>query len=220
MYKVMDHVTEGAAPADPDDDWRAVDIHLSLWFMATLTEDLYRLVQGTDGLACTTWTRLHRFFLADQTSRYLYLSKAFRSTPRGDLTIAMYASKLQTLVDDLAAIGRPVDERDLTVQFLDSLGERYKLQAEIMKLNPPSFADACSRLQLAEIDSATASPAAGSQAFVVHGGGAPSHGGRGQTGGPSGHSNPVGVSPNYRGKNPIPGFVHGGGQNNGGGRGG
>ncbi|KAK1602833.1 hypothetical protein QYE76_017006 [Lolium multiflorum] len=157
MYKVMDHVTEGSAPADPDDDWRAVDIHLSMWFMATLTEDLYRLVQGTDGLACTTWNRLHRFFLSDQTSRYLYLNKAFRSTPRGDLTIDMYASKLQVVADDLAAIGRPVDERDLTVQFLNGLGERYKLQAEIMKLDPRSFADACSRLQLAEIDSATAS---------------------------------------------------------------
>jgi hypothetical protein len=44
MYKAMDHVTKGAAPRDPDDNWRAVDIHISLWFMGTLTDELYRLV--------------------------------------------------------------------------------------------------------------------------------------------------------------------------------
>jgi hypothetical protein len=147
MYKAMDHVTEGAAPRDPDDNWRAVDIHISLWFMGTLTDELYRLVQGTDGLACTTWTRLHKFFLDHHSSRYLFLSKALRSTPRGDMSIATYASKLQSIADDLAAIGCPIDDRDLTLQFIDGLGAAYKLQAEILKSGPlPSFADACSRL--------------------------------------------------------------------------
>jgi hypothetical protein len=53
MYKVMDHVTEGVVPRDSDDAWRAIDIHISLWFMATLTKDIHRLVQG-DGSACST----------------------------------------------------------------------------------------------------------------------------------------------------------------------
>jgi hypothetical protein len=30
MYKCLDHVTEGAAPPVPTDDWAVVDIHLSL----------------------------------------------------------------------------------------------------------------------------------------------------------------------------------------------
>jgi hypothetical protein len=101
MYKAMDHVTEGGALRDPDDNWCAVDIHISLWFMGTLTDEIYRLVQGTDSLACMTWTRLHQFFLNHQSSRYLFLGKALRSTPRGDMSIA---SKLQGIVDDLVAI--------------------------------------------------------------------------------------------------------------------
>ncbi|KAK1629562.1 hypothetical protein QYE76_003877 [Lolium multiflorum] len=207
MYSVMDHVTEGAAPRDPDAGWRAVDIHLSLWFMTTLTEDLHRLVQGSDGSALSTWTRLHNFFLNNQTSRYLYLSKAFRNTPRGDMTVATYASKLQSIADDLDAIGRPVDDRDLALQFLDGLGKGYKLQAEILKGNLPSFADCCSRIQLAEIDNDDA-PA---QVYAAHGhpggSGSAHHGGN--------HSNSAsrapGVSPNYRGNNPIPGYRPGGG---------
>ncbi|KAK1644083.1 hypothetical protein QYE76_061888 [Lolium multiflorum] len=84
----------GGCPAELDDAWKAVEVHLSLRFMATLADDLHRLVSGSDGLSGTTWTRLHRFFLDDQSSRYLFLSKAFRCTPRGDLSIATYASKL------------------------------------------------------------------------------------------------------------------------------
>jgi hypothetical protein len=103
IYQALDHITDGAAPPNPDDLWRAVDIHISLWFMATLSDDLYRLVSGTDGWACSTWTRLARFFLDNEGSRYLYLSKAFRSTPRGDLSISTYASKLQGIANDLAA---------------------------------------------------------------------------------------------------------------------
>jgi hypothetical protein len=153
MYKALDHVTEGAAPADPDDDWLAVDIHLSLWFLTTLSDDLHRLVVGADGRAGTTWSRLHKLFLNNDTPQYLYLSKAFRNCPRGDLPIATYTSKLQGITDDLAAIGRPIENRDLAFQFLDGLGKKYKLQAKILKKGPtpPSFSDVCARLQHVEL---------------------------------------------------------------------
>jgi hypothetical protein len=39
------------------------------------------------------------------------------------------------------------------LHFIDGLGAAYKLKAEILKSRPlPSFADACSHLQLAEVD--------------------------------------------------------------------
>uniref|UniRef100_A0ACD5WYF2 Uncharacterized protein n=1 Tax=Avena sativa TaxID=4498 RepID=A0ACD5WYF2_AVESA len=107
MYKCLDHITEGAASREPDDTWRAVDIHISLWFVATLSDDLYRLVYVPDDLACSTWHRLMPFFLDNQSSRYMFLSKALHTTPRGDQAISTYASKLQAIADDLAAIGRP-----------------------------------------------------------------------------------------------------------------
>ncbi|KAK1608823.1 hypothetical protein QYE76_032496 [Lolium multiflorum] len=205
MYRALDHITEGAAPSNPDDTWLAVDIHISLWFLATLSDDLHRLVVGADGRACSTWLQLQRFFLDKSTSRYLYLSKAFHNCPRGDLSVSDYASKLQGLADDLAAIDRPVDDRDLTSTFLDGLGEKFKLQAEVMKANLPSFTDACSRLQHAEIAIDTPQTHPGAQAMAVHSGGSSDRGGPSVT---TGQPRYAGVSPNYRGKNPIPGFVH------------
>jgi hypothetical protein len=122
----MDHITEGAAPQEPDDNWRAIDIHISLWFMGTLSDELYRLIQGFDGITCTTQNHLHQFFLKNQSSSYLYLSKALRSTPYDDMSIVTYASKLQSITKDLAVIGRPPDDRDLTLQFIDGLGLAFK----------------------------------------------------------------------------------------------
>jgi hypothetical protein len=144
MYKARDHITAGAAPAAPDDKWQAVDMHISLWFLSTLS---------TNGRALSTWERLEGFFLDRSTVRYLYLSKAFHNCPRGDLTVSTYASKLQGLADDLATVGRPIDDRKLTATFLDGLGGMFKLQAAIRKNGAlPSFADACSRIKMVEID--------------------------------------------------------------------
>jgi hypothetical protein len=207
LYRAMDHVTEGAAPSAPDESWLAVDLTISLWFMSTLTPDLHRLFQGADARAGSTWVRLHRFFYDNQASWYLYLSKALRATRRGNMSIATYASKLQSIADDLAAIGCPMDDTDLTLQFIDGLGDKYTLQAEILKLNLPSFSDACSRLQLAEVTINDKQLSAGSHAMVVHGDrGQSSGGGSGHIGGQGGHQRLPGVSPNYKGKNPIPGY--------------
>jgi hypothetical protein len=213
MYKALDHITAGTSPQVPDDLWMAVDIHISLWFMATLSDDLHRLVSSPDGRAGSTWACLMRFFLDNEESRYLFLSKAFRSTLRGDLPISTYASKLQRIVDDLAAIGRPVDDHDLTLQFIDGLGDQYKLQAEILKTSVPSFADACSRLQRAKIDAASTIQHAGDQELAVQTGGRAAPNGGGNS------TRPPGVSPNYHGRNPIPGFQYGQNQQHGGARG-
>jgi hypothetical protein len=154
MYKVVDHVIEGAAPAAPSDDWLADDIHISLWFMANLSDDLLRLVQGSDGRACSTWTKLHNFFYANRSSQYLYLSQLFRTTPRGDMTIAVYAARLQTIADGLANIGYPVANHDLTMQFLAGLGKKFTLPRSVISNRGalPSFSDTLSRLLLAKVE--------------------------------------------------------------------
>nr|XP_051211066.1 uncharacterized protein LOC127328512 [Lolium perenne] len=230
MCQALDHVTAGAAPAVPSAAWLADDIHLCLMFMATIADDLFRLVQGTDGRASTIWQRLHGIFFAHQSSRYVCLSKVFRTTPRGDLGISAYASRLQAIADDLADIGYPVADHDLTMQFLAGLGGKFKMQTELIENNPPlpPFADVFSRLLLAEYTIDHNQREEGAHAMAVHGGRGGPHGGGGTHGGGGPNSGGThggdrrstgygrgsssaplaGVSPNYRGKNPIPGFVH------------
>jgi hypothetical protein len=188
MYKCLDHVTEGAAPATPSDDWLTDDIHISLWFMRTLADDLLRLIQGSDGRTCTTWTRLHGFFYANRVSQYVFLNKRFYNTSRGDLSISAYAARLQTITDDLANIGYPIADSDITLTMLAGLGKKFWFHSTIIQQTVPLplFADACSRLQLAEDSIDHEQEEEGSQAMVVHG---QDRGGRG-----GGHSGGQGAS--------------------------
>jgi hypothetical protein len=200
--------------------------------MKTLSNDLLRLIQGTDGRACSTWTKLHNFFYANRSSQYLYLSKLFQNTPRSDMSIAVYAARLQNIADDLANIGYPVADHDLTMQFLAGLGKKFALPRSVISNGGalPSFSDTLSRLLLAEVEINKEQGEEASQAMVVHGGGrgggqgsgasqpvggqgrGGDHGGGGRGAFPPPGGFPGGISLNYRGKNPIPGYVHGQGR--------
>jgi hypothetical protein len=85
------------------------------------------------------------------------------------MTIAMYASKFQSIANDLAAIGRLMDDHDFTLLFIDGLGKKFNLQAKILKLYLPSFVDACSSLQLAKVTINDRQLSTGSHALAVHG---------------------------------------------------
>jgi hypothetical protein len=125
--------------------------------------------------------------------------------------------------------------------MLAGLGKKFRFHSAIIQQTVPLplFADACSRLQLAEDSIDHEQEEESSQVMVVHGqdrggrggghsgGQGPSRpsfpdrggaGGNGRGGMPPGGW-PGGVSPNYRGKNPIPGYQHpgarGGGQQGG-----
>jgi hypothetical protein len=137
-------------------------------FMATIANDLFRLVQGTDGRACTIWQRLHGVFFAHQSPRY----KIFRTTPRGDLGISAYGSRLQAIADDLANIVYPVANHDLTMQFLAGLGGKFRMQTEMIENTPPlpSFADVFSCLLLDEYNIDHNQQEEGAHAMAVHGG--------------------------------------------------
>jgi hypothetical protein len=104
----------------------------------------------------------------------------------------------------LDAIGRPVDDSDLALQFLEGLGDQYKLQAAILKGNLPLFADCCSRIQLEELSLDNA-PA---HVYAAHGSDRSQFSGGGHSGSHGAPRVPS-VSPNYRGWNPIPGFQYG-----------
>jgi hypothetical protein len=66
--------------------------------------------------------------------------------------VVTYCNKLKSLADQLADIGAPVSEKKLTMQLIDGLDERFKLQQEFLELSKPfpSFMEAQSRLQLAK----------------------------------------------------------------------
>jgi hypothetical protein len=73
------------------------------------------------------------------------------------MEISTYASRLQSVANDLANIGYPVDDHDLILQLLDGLDKKFRLHSAIIQNDVllPSFVGACSRLLLAKLSIAS-----------------------------------------------------------------
>jgi hypothetical protein len=86
----------------------------------------------------------------DQAGR---LAEELRNTVQGDMTVAAYCSKLKKIADQLYDIDEPVSDKNLTMQLIAGLDARFKEQRELLEsMVPfPSFREAQSRLQVAEI---------------------------------------------------------------------
>jgi hypothetical protein len=86
----------------------------------------------------------------DQAGR---LAEELRNTVQGDMSVAAYCSKLKKIADQLYDIDDPVSDKNLTMQLIAGLDARFKEQRELLEsMVPfPSFREAQSRLQVAEI---------------------------------------------------------------------
>jgi len=241
-YNARVHIESRDAYRQADDEWCEIDSTIVLCLYATISEALQDVMLDPDYTAFDAWDRLHTFFYDNRDGQAMALNQELRDTARGDLSIDEYCRRLIHISDQLAEVGAPISDRALSMQMVDGLGDKFEMQPEIFKnMVPfPTFAQAQSRLQLAERNLARKARTRSAQALAVQGGGggrgtfqqgqadrgggSQGGAGRGQNQGGQktgfrGNPPPPGyVSPNYRGRNPIPGYVHGGGrgQNQGG----
>ncbi|XP_010229588.1 uncharacterized protein LOC104582022 [Brachypodium distachyon] len=169
------HVEEESSPHLMDDEWRKADATIVLWIYTTICDDLQDIVMEADATAFSAWERLRLFFYANQPGRELHLSQEFRSIVQGDLSITEYCHRIKNVADALAEVGAPMSDKAITLQMIDGLDERYKIQQELFpSLVPfPSFMQAQSRLQLAEttLKKKATARAANPQVLVVNGNG-------------------------------------------------
>ncbi|XBJ14083.1 hypothetical protein VPH35_006177 [Triticum aestivum] len=184
-FHAEDHVRDGAAARLSNPAWRDDDNTIVLWFFSTIAGDLLDIVAPAGSTAYTIWQRLHEYFLENEAELAMHLGQEFRAAVRGDLSINDYCRKLQGIAAALADVREPVTDRTLTLQMLDGLGKKFELQAAILQSTVPlpTFAQARSRLVLAELAIDKKARAEGAQVLAVHSpderGGGDRNGGRG-----------------------------------------
>jgi hypothetical protein len=99
-------------------------------------------------------------FLSNCQTRTLHLDAAFRNFVQGDLSVTEYCHKFKGMVDALADLGSPVDDRILVINILCSLNQRFEhLGAIIRHSSPfPNFLKVRDDLLLEEIHLDNAGP--------------------------------------------------------------
>ena len=89
------------------------------------------------------WTTLEASFSHRSKTRELQLKDELQLMQWGSKFVAEFSRLFKGICDQLAAIGRPIDDLDKVHWFLQALGPDYKIFSNTMlsQLPLPSFAD-------------------------------------------------------------------------------
>nr|GEY34855.1 hypothetical protein [Tanacetum cinerariifolium] len=120
-------VTDGATIPKENSNypiWVSNDAYVRMLIISTISKAYFRHVQ------CTTsrdlWLSLEKAYAPHSTSReYTLKIHLLRIEMHGDKTLDAYLNRAQEYVDALAAIGEPVNDKDLVMLVVSCLREEY-----------------------------------------------------------------------------------------------
>lgn len=176
-------LTDESGKVSPNPDyttWYAKDQRILSLLQSSLTEESMAEVIGASS-SRAVWLALEAAFSHDSESRAHQLREELQMLKKGTLSVAEYGRKFKLLCDQLAAIGRPVDNSDKTHWFLRGLGSQFTSFSDVrMALTPrPALRDLIHQAQSFELFSrSTESSEPVQAAFTVQNRGADGRGSR------------------------------------------
>jgi hypothetical protein len=103
----------------------------------SISTDLHQVVRECGCTARHLWLAIENQFLGNREQHTLHLDAAFRTFIQGDLSINEYCRKFKAMVDGLADIGAPVEDRILILNILRGLNQRFKHVGSIIRRYSP-----------------------------------------------------------------------------------
>jgi hypothetical protein len=167
-YALLDHVDSDVA-SSTDSGWRRMDNVVLNWISISITPELHQVVWERGATARHLWLAIKNQFLGNREQRTLHLDAAFRNFVQGDLTVSEYCRKFKNMVDALADLGSPVDDRILVLNILRGLNPCFEhLDTIIQRYTPfPSFLKIRDDLILEELHLDSSGPPADATALYT-----------------------------------------------------
>ena len=104
--------------------WLAKDQQLLGYLINSLGKDVLAQVATIES-AAQLWEALEKMFSAQSRARVSNLRLQLANLKKGSMTSTAYFSKMTTIKDELAAIGKPVDDEEVVTQILNGLDYDY-----------------------------------------------------------------------------------------------
>jgi hypothetical protein len=109
---------------NPDyENWEATDQQVLSYLLASLSKDILQQV-ALCTTAAATWKEIQSMFASQTRARTVNTRLALGTTGKGNLTVAEYFGKMKSLGDEMAAVGRPLDDEELT-EYIITGSELY-----------------------------------------------------------------------------------------------
>ncbi|KAF5471292.1 hypothetical protein F2P56_011735 [Juglans regia] len=122
--------------------WKQSDRLLRGWLIGTLTEEALGLVIGMDS-ATKIWTALREAYAQSSQEREFQLRHELSYMRKSsDLSLDDYLRTFKRLCDNLAGIGKPLEDKEKVFSLLNSLGVQYEgFTTAMLKPPMPSYAE-------------------------------------------------------------------------------
>ncbi|KAF9680063.1 hypothetical protein SADUNF_Sadunf06G0081000 [Salix dunnii] len=104
--------------------WTKKDQYLLSWLNATLSESILPTVFGLN-TAKEVWDSMANRFAAHNRSRISHLKRQLQNLQQGNKTCADYVQIAKGLANQLAAVGKPIEDDDLISYIIGGLSGAY-----------------------------------------------------------------------------------------------
>ncbi|KAG9444818.1 hypothetical protein H6P81_016158 [Aristolochia fimbriata] len=120
--------------------WYALDQTIQSWIMGTLSKAAIGQTIGITS-ALAMWLKLQQVYASTSQARLNHLRFTLQTLRKGSLSMGTYLDRVKTIVDDLAAVGQPLDDQTVTHYVVNGLGPDFEPFAQTVtgQVDPVSF---------------------------------------------------------------------------------
>jgi hypothetical protein len=105
-------------------DWLAADQQVLSFTLASVTKEVLVRI-ATVKTPADAWKILEEHLASQTRAHAINVHIALTTTCKGNSSVAKYLTKMQSLGNDMATAGRPLDDEDLIQYILTGLDEDY-----------------------------------------------------------------------------------------------
>jgi hypothetical protein len=105
------------------------------FLLASVTKEILVHV-ATAKMVVDAWNILGEQFSSQTRARVVGTRMALATTRKGNLSVAEYLAKMQSLGNDMVAVGCPLDDEDMVQYILAGLDEDYDFVVNFMLARP------------------------------------------------------------------------------------
>ncbi|KAM1954088.1 hypothetical protein EV2_024248 [Malus domestica] len=106
--------------------WVQQDQMILSWINGSLTASVLSTV-ASKRTSRATWEALEQRYASSSQNRILFLRNELLQTKKCDLSVADFLDKMNSISDNLALAGKPVDDDELVQIILNNLGPAFKM---------------------------------------------------------------------------------------------
>jgi hypothetical protein len=131
IFRILDHLDDGAAAPPGDDEWLLID--KQMWLYGVITPELRAMVSSPSASARDIWAAIENVFHNNTLARAINLSDELHRQRQGEQSVASFCARIKSINDNLRDIGHALSTPALLLVLICDLYGRHRMTAKMIQ---------------------------------------------------------------------------------------